>query len=107
MRNNFDDLCIEIEANFDFRKVASVMKFLNWKISIDGENQLVVPTEAHLRYDAHSMLKEAYDRACEIKSDFIISRGPFKAEAWYDEAYSKVGMLSLDFVCENFEAFSD
>lgn len=107
MRNNFDDLCIEIEANFNFRKVASVMEFLNWKISIDGENQLVVPTEAHLRYDAHSMLKEVYDRACEIKSDFIISRGPFKAEAWYDEAHSKVSMLSLDFVCENFEAFSD
>lgn len=97
MRNNFDDLCIEIEANFDFRKVASVMKFLNWKISIDGENQLVVPTEAHLRYDAHSMLKEAYDRACEIKSDFIISRGPFKAEAWYDEAYSKGGYVIFRF----------
>lgn len=107
MRNNFDDLCIEIEANFDFRKVLSVMEFLNWKISIEDENQLVVPTEAYLRHKAHSMLKEVFNGAYETKSDFIISTGPFKAEAWYDEAHSKVSMLSLDFVCENFEEFSD
>lgn len=28
MRNDFDNLCIEIEANFDFRKVLSVMEFI-------------------------------------------------------------------------------
>ena len=107
MRNNFDDLCIEIEANFNFREVASVMEFLNWKISIDGENQLVVPTETQLRYIAHSMLKDVYDMAYNNKSEFIISGGPFRVEAWYDKDHSKVTMLSLEFICDEYTAFSD
>lgn len=107
MRNNFDDLCIEIEANFDFRKVASVMEFLNWKISIEDENRLVVPTEAYLRYKAHSMLKDVYDMAYNNKSEFIISGGPFRVEAWYDKDHSKVTILSLEFICDEYTAFSD
>ena len=107
MKNNFDDLCFDVEANFNFHKTVLVMKFLKWKINIKDENRLVVPTEAQLRFIAHSMLKDAYVMAYNIKSEFIISGGPFRVEAWYDRDHSKVTMLSLEFICDEYTAFSD
>lgn len=64
----------DIMDNFDFNKVAKVMKYLKWEwaSSVTG-----VPEEPELRRSCRQYLSMAYDAGIEYKKGYRISTGGF------------------------------
>ena len=84
--------------HFDFDKVHSVMKVLDWKwVSYDSyENEAKVPSIQRLVLRASSLLQDAYHGVQETSKRCVISCGGFTAEA---ERYEDGEvLLTLSFV---------
>ena len=83
----------EIMDWFDFRKVAKVMEFLNWKWYFDGIDG--VPAEGDIRALARQLMNEAYDRAVATGKNYQGGTGGFYIEVDMtdDEPWIKLSFI--------------
>lgn len=85
------DAIIDIATNFNFKKVADVMAYLDWRWAIRGNSaKLEIPSEYTIRKEAMALVK----KACEEKQN--ITTGGFCVI--YDK---KEKFLELGFVIES------
>ena len=91
-----EDLIDEIMSTFNFEKVESVMKSLDWKWA-NSISQSSVPTRHEIMNCARELLSEAYDKQTTIAT------GGFYAECYKDEEYNEVS-LKLYFCIDNYES---
>ena len=84
--------------HFDFDKVHTVMKALDWKrCSVDSyHNEVAVPSIQRLVLRASNLLHDAYHGVQETSTRYVVSCGGFTAEA---ERYEDGEvLLTLSFV---------
>jgi hypothetical protein len=95
----------EILDEFNFAKVQSAMKALDWKWAGVG-----IPTIDDLRNEAHRLLRGAANaRLYEFKDEHWSegiqnSTGGFEAKAWCDESKEHITDLELKFVLAHWES---
>ena len=103
LKSYHHDLINEVIDNFDFEKVARVMKALDWKWATDNGGY-EVPDIYDLRKNARARLKEVIKSSIEEYdgSGVTISCGGF--EAFYRENTKDI---SLKFVLSYWDAYMD
>jgi hypothetical protein len=94
------ELITDIMDNFNFKKVQSVMKFLNWRWSSAEDG---VPTVMEIRKEARKLLVEVCKLCLEqqnINSDtrVVVGTGGLRATAFRSECSAYIAYLELDFV---------
>ena len=91
------DMLEDIMDNFDFRKVARVMKFLNWKwASLNGEEH--VPTETEIRTEARRLIISLIDKVGTDKEIRSVETGGFGV--FFNE-YDGKPDITLRFILED------
>lgn len=68
----FEHYVNQINENFDFVKIRQFMMATNWNWCIgngkDGFHKMGIPNTETIKYEAHRLLKEAYDSECQVSS---------------------------------------
>lgn len=90
--------------NFDFRKVQSIMEFLDWRWAGGGYK---VPDQSQLKRQAHSLLVDAIELAEKEPFEheevaYFSTTGGFKATA-LKGSNNKVNFIRLEFIVEEWE----
>lgn len=93
------ELIDEVMDNFDFSKVAKVMKATDW---VWVTTQYEVPEESEIRKRVRELLNVAYDGAIRKEEDYLIGTGGFEATYALD-----CKLLSLKFILSSWEAGGD
>lgn len=77
-----------IMDNFDFNKVAKVMKYLKWEWAY---SETGIPEEPELRSSCRKYLSMAYDAGLERKREYTIATGGFVYT--YDPEYDELRLV--------------
>jgi hypothetical protein len=77
-----------IMDNFDFNKVAKVMKFLNWQWAMSPTG---VPEEPEIRECCRKYLSSTYDHAVQQGRKYTMATGGFVYR--YDPHYSELSLV--------------
>ena len=94
----------EIIEEFDFEKVKSVMDFLKWTWH-SVNNETGIPSTGKLVKEAEKLLNEAWDKALELREDYMVGTGGFKAVALYEDA--EVCQIDLSFVLTDWSVYEE
>lgn len=94
-----------IIENFNFEKVHRVMKFLDWKIIIDGD-KIDIPSVSQLIKEARIRLIDAAELAVDNNEVMSSRSGPFKATAYYDKTARDENPFSLELLFVVEDSFS-
>ena len=98
-----EQLIKEIIENFDFEKVAKVMKFLDWTYWDSKET----PSVGKLVISAQNQLSEAFDKCCSNKCAFATGTGGFSALGEYNKETQTCDYLELSFKLTSWEAYEE
>ena len=107
LRNARLECLMELYEEFDFGKVAKVMKFLEWKVvekdECTGEFESVIPTENMLVKDVRYLAETCWKAIDDGQSkEWTVGAGPF--EIYWDETDADEVRASLKFVCEEWSS---
>lgn len=108
MKKRFQKVVDEVLEDFDFVKVHETMVKLDWKWYHPGEEGTRVPSLDNVKATGKKLLQETAEKAAELKSEWVIGCGGFRAEAKYykqDENYREKSELwvRLAFVLEEWD----
>jgi len=93
------ELIDEVMDNFDFTKVAKVMKATDW---VWATVNFTVPEESDIRKHIRELLNNVYDSSIRTEKDYTIGTSGFEATYMLDYK-----MLSLKFIVSSWEAGGD
>ena len=100
-----DEMINDIMDNFDWAETRDVMEFMEWKWS---DKQ--VPSISEMKKSAERLLRKAAElRLGEYKSSYwemgiLAGSGGFQATAYCDETKTKITMLDLKFILNEWNA---
>ena len=100
-----DKMVEDILEEFDFQKAQLVMDYLNWQWS---DKQ--VPSISEMKKSAERLLRKAAElRLGEYESSYwemgiLAGSGGFQATAYCDETKTKITMLDLKFILNEWDA---
>lgn len=92
----------DLTDELDYKRIASVMQFLNWKwVSEEDHNTLQVPDEIDIRRQARDLLMSCADKAIQ-QSHYRLATGGFEVEAQYENNNLD---CSIKFIIEEIDNF--
>ena len=100
-----DEMINDIMDNFEWAQTRDVMEFMDWKWS---DKQ--VPSISEMKKSAERLLRKAAElRLGEYKSSYwemgiLAGSGGFQATAYCDETKTKITMLDLKFILNEWDA---
>jgi hypothetical protein len=99
-QEQFETLLEELMDWFNFKRVADVMEFVQWRwVSEEGDGSFIIPTEPEIRKRVRDNFKRYYKDYLERKdNNYSCSIGGFNYFIFEDE-------ISLKFVLEDWNAF--
>ena len=100
-----DEMINDIMDNFDWAQTHDVMEFMDWKW-----RDKQVPSISEMKKSAERLLRKAAElRLGEYKSSYwemgiLAGSGGFQATAYCDETKTKITMLDLKFILNEWDA---
>jgi len=97
----FDKMVDYVIENFDFEKVHSVMKFLNWSWHAEG-----VPKIQTIILRSREMLIDTFKRSIKENKSFTIASGGFRCycEKYIDDNGAEKRFLHMEFILTDCDA---
>lgn len=107
MTQQYHDIIEECMENFDFQKVHSIMKTLDWKWFKPNSPDYEIPGIYRIMSFAKNMLEDLVEKSVSEKQSLHSSSGGFTASVLWNDEENKIAYVKLAFELESWISEND